>query len=223
MDLNQTIEKVTKETFEELARIYKKNLWGSKTKSRLVFTNYSSGKYEKRLSEQELRFVFIEKLIPELEQQDLFYSIETPTQGKYKFSEKGNKKLQPICDIKGQSASFDLVILNRKEEKLALIEFKAKNAHNHEHAKDFCKLMNPAEGENALRYFIEIIESYDQRTIKNLKGKIDNYQFPIMGGDEKPIPIRIACYCLEKYNESSLGEFIQFDPMQNQSVFYIKK
>lgn len=75
MDLNQTIEKVTKETFEELARIYKKNLWGSKTKSRLVFTNYSSGKYEKRLSEQELRFVFIEKLIPELEQQDLFYSI----------------------------------------------------------------------------------------------------------------------------------------------------
>ena len=52
------------------------------------------------------------------------------------------------------TASFDLVILNRKEEKLALIEFKAKNAHNHEHAKDFCKLMNPAEGENALRYFI---------------------------------------------------------------------
>ena len=53
--------------------------------------------------------------------------------------------------------------------------------------------------------------------------RASHFVLPDLGGDEKPIPIRIACYCLEKYNESSLGEFIQFDPMQNQSVFYIKK
>ena len=55
--------------------------------SRLKFPTYRNG--QRRVSEQELRFVFVEQLQDLLKEYDFFYSIETPTNGKYKFSENG--------------------------------------------------------------------------------------------------------------------------------------
>ena len=47
----------------------------------MIYPNLSTG--EMRISEQELRFVFVEEF--KKEHPNLFYSVETPTENKYKF------------------------------------------------------------------------------------------------------------------------------------------
>lgn len=85
---------------------------------------------------------------------------------------------EPRQDDKGRSGEFDMVIfeLDEKRKKLirkCLIEFKAKNASELDHKKDFVKLSDSKEGGNGvLRYFIEILESYDEATISSLREKI---------------------------------------------------
>ena len=139
--------------------------------SRIVFPK--KRKEPIRISEQELRFVFVEQLIKKIDEGwNVYYSVETPTKDGYK-EFKNKKGAQPRQDKNGRSGVFDLVIFNDKLQRIALIEFKANNASEHEHKKDFVKLNNPKEGdENVLRYFIEIIKSYDNDTLSSLQGKI---------------------------------------------------
>lgn len=140
--------------------------------SRIVFPK--NRKMPIRISEQELRFVFVEQLIKTIDEGwNVYYSAETPTKDGYK-EFKNKKGGQPRQDKDGRSGVFDLVIFNDKLQRIALIEFKANNASKHEHKKDFVKLNNPKEGdENVLRYFIEIIKSYDNDTLSSLQGKIE--------------------------------------------------
>ena len=126
-----------------------------------------------RISEQELRCVFVEQLNKKInEGWDVFYSVETPTCDAYKGFCRGET---PRQDESGRSGEFDLVIFNNRLERIALIEFKANNASNHEHMKDFVKLNNPKEGD-VLKYFIEIVKSFDKGTLSNLHGKTKSYE-----------------------------------------------
>ena len=105
------------------------------TKTRIVFPHFSNG--DTRISEQELRFAFVEAFNASqaVMENNLFYSVETPTRLKYKdFSS------DPHQDDNGRSGEFDMVIFNEKQERVCLIEFKANNADATDHEKDLLKL-----------------------------------------------------------------------------------
>ena len=103
---------------------------------------------QKIVSEQEARFLFAQ----ELEYTKKFYSIETPTIKKYKFSKKA-KSLS--------SGSIDLCIHENKQLKRDIIvEFKA---HACNCKKDFEKLLT--EKENGL--FFHLLNNVDMGTLNN--------------------------------------------------------
>ena len=176
------IDEIIKQTFKRLELAYMNHREGQigksinhkKGESRLVFPCYNNKKREIRISEQELRFVFVETFNEYCDEKlNWFYSVETPTEDKYKFTENG-KNLDKPKRGEGQSANFDLTISNDKGELLALIEFKAKNTKPFSYAKDFCKLWNPKEGNsNVLRYFINVLDKADKDTSDNIQAKLD--------------------------------------------------
>ena len=110
-----------------------------------------------RVSEQELKLIFIEQLNLEICEGnwDVYYSVETPTEKKYRFT--GEK--QPKQDDSGRSANFDLVIHDNKFKRIALIEFKANNPKSSDYLKDFVKLNEENYEGKVLRYFIEIVKN----------------------------------------------------------------
>jgi len=118
-------------------------------------------KIKNRISEQELRLLFIEEL--KKEYPDLFFSIETPTVKKYSFGKLFNDiKL----DTKGQSGSIDLCIFERdlnSYKRILNVEFKHKNVNIHNIGKDILKLI--AETCNGL--YIHLLENTKDNTLKN--------------------------------------------------------
>jgi hypothetical protein len=184
MTSKEHIDEIIKQTFIRLELAYKNHREGQigesinhkKGESRLVFPCYNNKKREIRISEQELRFIFVETFNEYCDEKELdwYYSVETPTKDKYKFTEKGDNLDKPKRE-EGQSANFDLTISNDKGELLALIEFKAKNTKPFSYAKDLCKLWNPKEGTpNVLRYFINVLDKADKNTSDNIQAKLDN-------------------------------------------------
>lgn len=163
------------------------------TKTRIVFPHFSNG--DTRISEQELRFAFVEAFNASqaVMENNLFYSVETPTRLKYKdFSS------DPHQDDNGRSGEFDMVIFNEKQERVCLIEFKANNADATEHKKDLLKLNE--EGDGILTYFIEVLKSYtagdeETKTIGSLKRKIKL--------NNKEGKTLIRCYALEGNRRSN--------------------
>lgn len=158
--------------------------------SKLIFPQYLNGKHQKqkRVSEQEVRLLFIRELeIFESIESKFYYSIETPTRERYKFSDKNyvksdnnNKKFKPEIG-KGQSASFDLTIYNDKFERVNFIEFKNDNVDTVE--KDFLKLLcdvknleNEFSHQDKRNYLIHIINrrTCSERTIDSIKSKYQN-------------------------------------------------
>ena len=126
-----------------------------------------------RVSEQELKQIFIEQLNKEIEKGwDVYYSVETPTEKKYRF--KGKDK--PEQDESGRSANFDLVIHNNKFERIALIEFKANNPKPNDYLKDLVKLNEENYEGKVLRYFIQIVRNSNDRTKDNLQEKMKGYE-----------------------------------------------
>ena len=169
-----------KECFPDLNNPQRRKL------SRIVFPKKRNN--TTRISEQELRGVFVEQLNNKINEDDwdVYYSIETPTRVAYSGFCKGKKPGQD--NDNGRSGEFDLVIFNEKLQRIALIEFKANNASNHNHLKDFVKLNNKKEGDdNVLRYFIEIVKSFDKGTLSNLHGKTEGNEpmFRCWSLDEK--------------------------------------
>lgn len=157
------------------------------TKTRIIFPHYSNG--YTRISEQELRFAFVEAFNAShaVKENNLFYSVETPTNLRYKdFSS------DPKQNDNGRRGEFDMVIFNDNQERVCLIEFKANNADTIDHEKDLLKLNK--EGEGILTYFIEVLKSYTAgdektKTIGSLKRKIK-----LNNKDGKTL---IRCYALE--------------------------
>ncbi|WP_396596289.1 hypothetical protein [Dokdonia sp. R86516] len=124
----------------------------------------NSTKYINRISEQELRLLFIEefvKLHP-----TFYYSIETPTIGKFYFG----KTYEDISAIKtGQSASLDMCIFERDAEvykRILNIEFKHRNSGIKNTGKDILKLIKEKQD----GAFIHLLENTNIGTICNDRG-----------------------------------------------------
>ena len=129
----------------------------------LIFPNknQAKGKVE-RISEQELRLLFIEEFIKEYPK--LYYSIETPTTAKYKFGDDCNDFK---VGIGGQSASHDMCVFERvsnEYERKLNIEFKHKNGNIKNTSKDILKLLN----ESSDGAFIHLLDSTRRNTLRNI-------------------------------------------------------
>lgn len=161
-EYKEKIEGIIKNTFEDIVEIYKLQTMGKGVPiSKLRFPyKYKNGKQvELRISEQELRCLFIEKL----QNQDLYYNIEAPTIDDYRFENADGKK---------RSGNFDLVICDETGEKrFALIEFKGLNPDEKCYAKDYWKLRNNRE-QVKLRYFLQVVKSANDTTYGNIAKKI---------------------------------------------------
>lgn len=203
-ELKEVIDAIINNTFTRLENVYLKHKEGFnnaglplENESRLVFpAYYYDEKGEKkvkgtRISEQELRFAFVEEFNSycrennkRVNNKNLFYSVETPTKDTYSgFSD------DPKIDPNGRSGEFDMVIYDENLTRGCLIEFKANNADEVDHKKDFLKLDNDeGDNESVLRYFIEIVKSYSDATIKSLKEKKFQY---------KGKQTEIRCFALE--------------------------
>jgi hypothetical protein len=122
----------------------------------------------KRISEQELRFLFVEELINSPATSEFYYSVETPSEEKYKFGKTyediiNNKKVYK------KSASVDLCVFKRIEEKyerIFNIEFKHENGGLKNIAKDILKLVR--EKQNGI--FIHLLQNTRRDTLCN-RGK----------------------------------------------------
>lgn len=118
-------------------------------------------KEKNRISEQELRFLFVEEFIKE--NSNLFYSIETPTEAKYKFGKSYN---DIKIDKNGQSALLDMCVFkneNKTYKRILNIEFKSKNPNIKGIGKDLLKLMH--EKQNGA--FIHLLKNTNINTFIN--------------------------------------------------------
>lgn len=139
---------------------------GLELNKQLIFPIKNCG--NDRISEQELRFLFVEEF--KIKHPELYYSIETPTQKKYKFGEKFEniKVSKDSDDKKGQSALLDMCVFekgkkNKEYNRVLNIEFKHQNAAKKNIAKDILKLMH--EKQNGV--FIHLLKNTDSGTLCN--------------------------------------------------------
>lgn len=191
-NIDKAIKLVLQETFYEISNVYNEHKVGvrnantNNSKSHIVFPIYKPSKsndpkdskkkkYKTRISEQELRFIFVEQLNKYADNNnlDLYYSVETPTKKAYVFSkDKGGPKVVGETDKAGVSARTDLAIYTKigNEFKLgALIEFKAHNPDAIDYRKDICKLINEESENGCTKYFIQIINVKNQKkTLNNI-------------------------------------------------------
>lgn len=200
----ERIEKIIKDTFDVIQKVYHTQREGDgnhkdfcESQSRIIFPKYSE-QYrdsETRISEQELRFIFVEQFNKYCENNswNAYYSVETPTEEKYVFSKEHIKVVPYKADGKGktgQSAMIDLSIHNDKFDRIALIEFKALNPEESAFSKDFCKLSNEP---TCLTFFVMIVKSHDNGTITNIHKKIES----------KGAETEFYCFDLEKGEDIS--------------------
>lgn len=170
-ELEKEINALIERTFCTITNLYE----GKDGKTRLSFPHHTHGvdKDKQRVSEQELRQLFIEELNRYADEKrlSLKYSIEVPTRMKYRFPKDGDPK---VCED-GVSGRFDLTIwLDGKM--VSIIEFKEGNATCNSYKKDLCKLMNEDEGEeDTLRYFVNILEDSNKKTVESIDGKFRDY------------------------------------------------
>ena len=210
-NLKEVINEIITATFNRLNSVYKEHKEGecsgispSEENSRLVFPMYGPHRgNETRISEQELRFAFVEEFYNYCNANNcnLFYSVETPTIDKYSGFSNNDNKRGPQQYSNGRSGEFDLVIFDEKMKRVCLIEFKVNNSSDTQHHKDFIKLNNKNEGdESVLRFFIEIVKNHNANTIKSLNKKLEN---------NKEIKAEFRCYSLENGEEitQSILEF----------------
>ena len=191
--MKEKIENVIDKTFEDIREIYKlqKTGEGNPTSSlRFPYKYHDQTQGELRISEQELRCLFIEKL----QNEGLYYSIEAPTMGDYRFENAEGKM---------RSGNFDLVICDAMGKKrYALIEFKGLNPDEKCYAKDYWKLQNWQE-EGELRYFLQVVKSAKQDTYQNIADKKVSIKKFAKDGIFKVDPCDLTesviyrCVCLE--------------------------
>lgn len=139
---------------------------GGSSSEQLIFPQKVQAKGTKlkdRISEQELRLLFIEEF--KKTNPELFYSIETPTVDKFKVG-KEYKSIK--TDNEGQSASLDMCIFERSANvynRILNLEFKHKNTSIKNIGKDVLKLIH----ENQNGAFILLLDNTDRGTLCNLK------------------------------------------------------
>ena len=206
------IDVIIKKTFNTISVVYRTQMENQKigtynnNSSRIIFPLKRESKDKKeefRISEQELRFVFVEEFNKYCSKNwDAYYSVETPTSKRYDFS---NKEMPCKVDYpNGQSAMVDFSIFLKEQDKLtrvALIDFKALNPDKQSYMKDYVKLLNE---DQKFVYFIMIVKSANDRTIKSIAEKI-KASYDNAGLDtEKKVEFR----CLDLGTGKEISEII---------------
>lgn len=169
MNIRIIMDYLIDRTFDVLREVYNnqcegKGEFSSNCDSRIVFPQYrEDGKI--RVSEQELRFVFVEQFNKIAKENKLYYSVETPTKYTYRFSGKN----APCFDKNGQSGEFDMVIHNEQGERICLIEFKANFPAVSGYEKDFLKLETESDS-GCPAYFIQLVDTLDTLLAKKRTG-----------------------------------------------------
>ena len=165
--VKERIVEILDTTFQVIDQCYTYNYESLKNKpnfnnagSRIMFPSYRNG--DCRISEQELRFLFIEKFNQYCQYTgwNAFYSVETPTKNPHNFS-----------GIKSQSALFDVCIYDESGKRVCLIEFKALNPQKSDYIKDFVKLNKEKVSP---RFFVQLLKAQDSGTITNIRRKIES-------------------------------------------------
>lgn len=206
------INVIVKNTFKTIIEVYRtqkenQKIGTNNNSSRIIFPlkrESKDNKEEFRISEQELRFVFVEEFNKYCSKKkwDAYYSVETPTSKRYDFSNKENP-----CKVdypKGQSAMVDFSIFLKEQDKLtrvALIEFKALNPDKQSYMKDYVKLLNE---DQKFVYFIMIVKSSNDRTSKSIAEKIKASYANAGLVTEKQVEFR----CLDIGTEKEISEII---------------
>ena len=125
-----------------------------------------------RISEQEIKQLFIQTLIKD--QNDFYFSVETPTKNRYSDFTSNEPKVYRN-EMSGRSACLDLCLYDKNFNRKHLIEFKAKNPDEKDIKKDFLKLFTEeGKQKESHNYFIHILDSADDNTIKSIKEKYYN-------------------------------------------------
>lgn len=155
--------KISKKVLARLSYMdYEKD--GGSSSEQLIFPNKKDAKGDvRRISEQELRLLFIEEF--KVECSELFYSIETPTEEKYKFGKTYNALVNNL-NIHKRSASLDMCVFERnsnKYKRILNIEFKHSNTDLKNIAKDVLKLLR--EKQNGV--FIFLLDNTTSGTLRN--------------------------------------------------------
>ena len=102
------------------------------------------------------------RFVEKLQNKGLYYNIEAPTMGAYRFENAEGKM---------RSGNFDLVICDATGKvRHALIEFKGLNPDEKCYAKDYWKLQNQQE-KGDLRYFLQVVKSAKEDTYQNIANK----------------------------------------------------
>lgn len=167
------LEEIIRRTFEVIDSVYSVNKDKKNYCSRLIFPKYRN-KENIRVSEQELRFIFVDQFIKYCSDPknnfDYYYSVEIPTQYVYSFPHCNDKCPTISKDEEPglQSASIDLAVYTRTlDTPVAIIEFKKDGCSAHGIAKDFLKLSVEPGIDKMLRYFLMISSSDTPLLIKN--------------------------------------------------------
>jgi len=153
--------------------------------SKLIFPNYEQNDKKPRISEQEARFAFCQ--VFEQEKHGLYYSVETPTEIKYSFT---NEELKTGSGISAQSDMSIFSLDNSGFNQLINLEFKARNVKLNQIKKDILKLIK----EPQIGLFFHLLQS------------VGNGTLPSTSFIEKQKKKRIQKGILEKYS-FSLNQF----------------
>lgn len=199
-NIKEIVSQALSKTITTLRRIYNDGK-GMDTQfhgSRLIFPSYGN-EGKTRISEQELRFVFAEKLSSICKKEKkYYYSVETPTKEPYTFSD-GHSKIDPIIGI-GQSGNFDMAIHDKERNKVCLIEFKAgKSVNKQAFMEVLAKLANPNETDvDAPRYVIHMVE--DERSEACVNNWEEAKRWLSLSDGVYPLTkeVNYLCFCLKK-------------------------
>lgn len=163
------IESIIEESLNLFNSLNHENKKEFKNEIKLIFPSKSDG--ISRVSEQEIRFLFINLLDKKT---GYFYSVEAPTKEKYNFTGKdGNER----------SGNIDVCIYENNKRK-HLIEFKALNPKQASFDKDFEKLFLDEKG--LTNYFVHVVDKFDNKRNSTLLNIEKKYREAINHVKEKP-------------------------------------
>lgn len=214
VEVRDIIEKIITNAFKKVQNAYdchkeqaEKQKPVSYDDTAIVFPMYGEHRNPKnktRISEQELRFAFVEAFNEENKDKKYYYSVETPTNSKYLVKGENTPRIIPQNKKGGKSGQFDLVIHDSNMNRICLIEFKAGSPSEKEIKKDLLKLANHDEDiddTNPLLYFIHLVEndltSNDRLNLQNARDWLPMAQ----GLTNYRCNVIFRCYSLKKKKE----------------------
>lgn len=177
----EQIEKLLRESLKDIKNLYENN----SIKSKILFPKYSDNK--NRYSEQELKCVFLTKI----ESSDFYYSVETPSNYKYRFVDEDPKVLftDEESSDKYQSSMIDLSLYDNHKKLISHIEFKHGQCPIFPIQKDFLKLICESDKINN-NYFVHYLDKSDKKTKKAILEKYKDSVKNIISVNKNVIKIK---------------------------------